>query len=433
MSCACLSPPAAEPPLHGPHFVLPTLQACTEEVVLRASFPAFSLPTDGQKLALLVRLSALDCSGTTGGALLSLGAVSLSVACSAEGRFAGLVLAGAVDTASTHLALPPGSDDGSSGLVLLLTADRAGGSIALCANGQWMLPAGGDDLLQRLGDLSPAELVGPAVVLGAGPDGQLSARADVSAAYAADFAVPCSSTAPGEAQVGLLQLLAEAAAASSGGAASLMPRLAVEQQPSGDATVGRNLQLTATATPDSSDDTLRQERGLPCKPRWPAGSQGCLGELLSSTLLGRAAMLQPLREISHRCPRSCCSPGAELSLPTPHQPACRLRLTLFGLTPPGCTAAECGDWAVNSAAASPGQPVSLDVTAAYPKAGRYVARLEASAPGGVGRRGGAARGPGLQGREGAWWLRGIGTAPSPGRWHAPAASSLLTVHISCRS
>lgn len=240
----------------------PLLQSCTEAEVLRASFPAFSLPTNGRHLALLLHLSALDCSRSPGGALLGMRAASLSVACSAEGRAAELVLAAADGSASTRLALPPDSTAGSSGLALLLSLDQQAGSFDICADGQLLLPAagssgtGGSVLLQRLGSLSPAELVGPAVVLGARSDDELAAHVQVAAAYAADFAIPCGSTAPGEEQAGLLELLADSAAA--GGMASSMPQLAVEQQPSGDATVGRDIVLTATAMPASADDALRR-------------------------------------------------------------------------------------------------------------------------------------------------------------------------------
>ncbi|KAL4449525.1 hypothetical protein ABPG77_007169 [Micractinium sp. CCAP 211/92] len=289
--------------------------ACTDAEVLRASFPAFSLPTGGQQLALLFHLSALDCAENSVGALLGLGAASLSVACTAEGQAAELVLTATDTDASTRLALPPNSTDGNGGLALLLSLDQQTGSLAVCANGQLLVPVGGSaaagssELLQSLGGLSPVELVGAAVVLGARSGSEPAARARVDAAYVADAAFPCSSTGPGEAQAALLRLLADAAAASSG----TMPQLAVEQQPGGDATVGQEVLLTATAAPASADDTAR------------------------------------------------------------------LRLTLFGLPPPGCRATECGDLAVESAAdTAAGQPARLTVTAAYPRAGRYIARLEAT-------------------------------------------------------
>ncbi|KAL4443899.1 hypothetical protein ABPG75_011636 [Micractinium tetrahymenae] len=295
-------------------------QVCTEAEVLRATFPAFSLPTDGQHFALLLHLTSLDCSGAGGGALLGLGAASLSLGCSAEGQPAELVLAAPDGSAGTRFTLPPGSStsgSSSSDTVLTLSLDRQQRSFAVCVNGQLLLPAGSGGgagsaaLLQTLGSLSPAELVGSAVVLGARSDAEPAARVQVAAAYAVDFAIPCDSTAPGEAQAGLLSLLADAAAAWSGRAADAAPGLAIELQPSGDATVGQEIQLGCTVTPANADDAFR------------------------------------------------------------------LRLTLFGLTPPGCTAAECGDFVVESSGApAPGQPARLDVTAVYPKAGRYIARLE---------------------------------------------------------
>jgi hypothetical protein len=58
---------------------------------------------------------------------------------------------------------------------------------------------------------------------------------------------------------------------------------------------------------------------------------------------------------------------------------CRVRLTFFGLVPQGCVAAECGDWVVEPEAPfAAGQPVSLAVNATYPRAGRYIVRVEVS-------------------------------------------------------
>ncbi len=265
INSSCLCPPAS-----------PSPQACTEAEVLRATFPGFSLPTDGQHLALLFHLSALDCAGSSDGALLGLGAASLSIACTAEGQAAELVLTATDGGASTRLALPPKSTEVDSDLALLLSLDQHKGSLAVCANGQLLVPPGGSDdvgsseLLQRLGSLSPAELIGAAVVLGARSGSEPAARARLDAAYAADVAFPCSSTGTGEAQAALLRLLADAAAASSG----TLPQLAVEQQPGGDATVGQEVVLAATAAPASADDTIRQQGGraalaaLACDQAW---------------------------------------------------------------------------------------------------------------------------------------------------------------------
>ena len=54
----------------------------------------------------------------------------------------------------------------------------------------------------------------------------------------------------------------------------------------------------------------------------------------------------------------------------------RLRATLFGLAPEGCTAAECGDRVLEAAVAPAGQPAQLTASVAYPKPGRYVVRVE---------------------------------------------------------
>ena len=55
-----------------------------------------------------------------------------------------------------------------------------------------------------------------------------------------------------------------------------------------------------------------------------------------------------------------------------------MRVTLYGLAPEGCTAAECGDRVMEAPAAPPGQAARLALSAVYPKAGRYIARVEVS-------------------------------------------------------
>lgn len=55
-----------------------------------------------------------------------------------------------------------------------------------------------------------------------------------------------------------------------------------------------------------------------------------------------------------------------------------MRLTLFGLVPEGCVAAECGDRVVGAPLAAPGQPASVLAAVSYPKAGRYIVRVEVS-------------------------------------------------------
>lgn len=284
--------------------------------MLRAAFPAFSLPTDAHRLSLLLLLSALDCSARQQGALLGFGGgASAEVDVFLDCPTQRLLLTSPGTAGSVSYQLPAASATDGSSLALLLTQDPPSGGFAACANGRQLTPRSGSSaaLLQQLagagdGSASGGGLLGPAVVIGARLDTALSARADLAAVFVSDGILPCNRTLTGQPLQELRQELAAAAAQQAA-----PPTVAVQHQPAGDAVVGEPVSLAVTATP----------------------SGGALGH------------------------------------------AHRIRLTFFGLAPEGCTAAECGDRVVEAAgAAPPGQPAALAASATFAKPGRYIVRIE---------------------------------------------------------
>ena len=236
-------------------------QVCGEAEVLRATFPTFSLPTDGQRLSLLLALSSLDCSSRQRGVLLSMGG-SGSSSSSNSGSSSTPAVDVDVDCAKAQLLLASSGlgtatyklpDLSNGSLALLLSQDRQVGSFVVCLDGTDLPALAGSSpaLLQHLagaGSLS-GDLLGPAVVVGT-RSSALSARADLAALYVTDSRIACQQTQPGEQQAALLQELSVAAAAARERAAQ--PSVAVQQQhPAGDGVVGEPLHLSVTATPAS--------------------------------------------------------------------------------------------------------------------------------------------------------------------------------------
>lgn len=220
--------------------------------MLRAAFPAFSLPTNGQQLSLLLVVDAVDCTASQQEprALLSLGSsppVAAAIDC-AQRR----LLLTSPGLGRIMYALPedaPAAETNAS-LALLLSLDQQQGTFAACTNGQPLAPLPGSSttMLQRLAGSSPASLLGPAAVLGSSDSMTLAARADVAAAFVTDSVLSCEGTLPGERLQSLRDGLDAAAAAS---ALQHPPTIAVVQQPVA-AVVGQPLQLVATATPSSA-------------------------------------------------------------------------------------------------------------------------------------------------------------------------------------
>ena len=357
--------------------------------MLRAAFPAFSLPTGGPRLALLLSAAAAECAGASYGAVLGFGGgpggaprVELRLDCAARQ----LVLWDAGQGGSVTITSPairfqlPNRATGAPPAVpaaafnaLLLSL--GGGGPLVCVDGQQLLmdASSSADLLQRLAAASTANALGPALVLGAPTDTSRAARVDLGAAFVTDAALPCARTAPADAPALLSEL---AAAASSGSAPTTLPALSVQVdgQPGGQAAVvGQALQLLATATPagSASGGSLR----------WAVRRAGKEGSAAAAGLRSRR---RPLAQAARRSPPP--PPPYALSSPGPphharHAPPARvprrLRLVFFGLPPLGCTAAECGDLTLESPArGAPGQPAHLEASATYPKAGRYIVRIE---------------------------------------------------------
>lgn len=239
---------------HAPPPPAPPPQACTPSEALRASFPAFSLPTDGPLLSLLLSLTAADCG--SGGVLLGVGGAAGSGSSDSSPP-----IDVAIDCSRQQLLVmsPEGllayqlPSPSAAGLALLLQQDATSGSFGVCADGALLPPApgfGGQALLQRLGGGGRQDslLLGPAVVFGARTDEARTARVDIGAAFVADWIIPCSRTQPGAPLQALLQELAAAAAP-----AAAPPAVAVEQHPAGrDAAVGESVQLSIVATPSPS-------------------------------------------------------------------------------------------------------------------------------------------------------------------------------------
>lgn len=236
--------------------------------MLRASFPSFALPADGPRLSLLLRVTSASCGPFRRGALLGLGGgatppLDVSLTCSTRQ----LVLAGGLGQVTYQL--PTDTTDAGGGMVLLLSWDRQRGAFGVCADGRQLAPAAGASpaLLQQLAGndgtagSSVAQLLGPAVILGARYDTSPSLRADIAGVWATDAAVPCDATAPGAALDALLQQLAADAATTS---AAPLPTVAVEQQPAA-AVVGQPVALTVVATPAGAGDALRCVGGAGCR------------------------------------------------------------------------------------------------------------------------------------------------------------------------
>lgn len=124
---------------------------------------------------------------------------------------------------------------------------------------------------------------------------------------------------------------------------------------------------------------------VPCNRTQPGTPlQGLLQDLAAAAAI--TAALPPLTVTVDQQP-TAVAVGQQLRLAVTAAGAVgdarRIRVTLFGLAPEGCAAAECGDRVVETLAPQ-GQPASLAVAAAYPRAGRYVVRVEVSL-GGVGQ------------------------------------------------
>ena len=231
--------------------------------MLRASFPSFSLPTNGAQLSLLLHLTAVDCSSA--GMLLSLGGSAASTASSSNSDSSSAAAAPAVDVAldcPRRLLLfttPSGllsyqlPKSPAAGVALLLQQDVRNSSFRVCADGSELLPspgAGGQAMLRLLGGSGGqvSSLLGPAVVFGTRSDAARSARTDIGAAMVVDSLLSCARTQPGAPLQALLQELSTAAAVPASA-----PAVAVEQQPAGrDAAVGELIQLSITATPGTS-------------------------------------------------------------------------------------------------------------------------------------------------------------------------------------
>ncbi|KAL4855201.1 Calponin y domain-containing protein [Chlorella vulgaris] len=231
-------------------------KTCTDAEVLRATFPSFSLPTDGLALSLLLFLSAIDCSSPRRGALLAFGGTDVALDCGTQR----LVLSGSTGTAS--YTLPSGATAASSAsapLALLLT--QAAGAFAVCVNGQALTPlsVSSDALLGQLA--SSSDLLGAGVIFGSRADATRSARADIAAAYVTADPLACSSTRPGQPQQALQQHL-DAAAATARQAAVLTPPVVVvvvvaDQQGAADGVVGQALQLNVSIASNTAQGTAK--------------------------------------------------------------------------------------------------------------------------------------------------------------------------------
>ena len=196
------------------------------------------------------------------GVLFGAGRLAVSVDC-ARGL---LVLSGSDRALGAVQYALPQSQLLSLGLLSLAGAGAAGGDVrldvtvsrggggggapraaAVCINGQPARPAGLQLPARPLLDYLAAadDLLAWGVSFGAWAEGQRSARADLSHAWAADYTPPC---APREA------LLPGLEAAAAGNAAPALASLT--RSPAGDVFAGDSVEVTAAAT-DSDGDALR--------------------------------------------------------------------------------------------------------------------------------------------------------------------------------
>lgn len=324
-ACAalCRAPPAAQPPLNRPRPPLP--QVCTDAQVLRASFPTFSLPTAGApQLSLLVHVSALDCAARPRGApavLFGLGGgagggaatpPAVPVDVSVDCGAEQLVLS-SPGLDSVAYSLPGLSTTTAAGpLALLLSADQR--SFALCANGQHLVAStGGGALLERLASAGSGDASAGGSFLGRAV--VFGARSDAARSARAEIA----------------------------GAFVLDAAIPCNSTEPGAQLDGLLAQLAAAAAASSAPPPTVTVAQHPTA----------------------AVVNEPVRLTVSASPGGAAGGDAH-----------RLRVTLFGLVPEGCTAAECGDRLVDAPLALPGQPAALELSAVYSRAGRYAVRVE---------------------------------------------------------
>ena len=140
-----------------------------------------------------------------------------------------------------------GAAAGEIRLEVTISRGGAARAAAVCINGQLARPAGlqlpARPLLDYLGGAD--DLLALGVSFGGWAEGQRSARADLSQAWAADYVLPCA------AREALLPGLEAAAAGNAPPALASLTRL-----PAGDLFAGDRLEVTAAAT-DSNGDALR--------------------------------------------------------------------------------------------------------------------------------------------------------------------------------